>query len=152
MSYSHSVETKRGKERWFRCDVTGELIHESWPRFHVDGTDIDISAEAVQVQLAPWDAKVAPVTFDVLVADLKERAGITGGHKRRRVPKWVREKTMISSGGACAKCGSEESLQIDHIRPVSKGGSNSHKNLQVLCRRCNIKKGAMRNSSFMAQQ
>lgn len=46
-------------------------------------------------------------------------------------------------GFFCASCGNATAdLQIDHIVPVSKGGSNDFDNLQLLCRRCNIVKGA----------
>lgn len=41
----------------------------------------------------------------------------------------------------CCKCGSDEDITIDHIKPLSKGGTNDIKNLQKLCRRCNASKG-----------
>src|ERR1039458_1052954 len=40
----------------------------------------------------------------------------------------------------CACCGSS-GPDIDHIVPVSKGGTNDRSNLQPLCRRCNNTKG-----------
>lgn len=37
----------------------------------------------------------------------------------------------------CGASGSEASLEIDHIIPVSKGGSDDMENLRCLCFRCN---------------
>lgn len=42
----------------------------------------------------------------------------------------------------CAYCGNTENLQLDHIIPIIKGGKNIEENIQVLCRKCNIKKRA----------
>ncbi len=42
----------------------------------------------------------------------------------------------------CARCHSKRDLTIDHIQPISRGGSNKVKNLQVLCRACNKAKGS----------
>lgn len=33
-------------------------------------------------------------------------------------------------------------FHIDHIIPISKGGKNKEENLEVICRTCNLKKGA----------
>ena len=41
----------------------------------------------------------------------------------------------------CVCCGTRENLSVDHIHPVSKGGTNDMDNLQTLCRSCNSKKG-----------
>lgn len=42
--------------------------------------------------------------------------------------------------GKCIECGSKEKLEYDHIVPVSKGGSNTEINIQLLCEKCNRKK------------
>ena len=42
----------------------------------------------------------------------------------------------------CNRCGNISDLTIDHIVPLSKGGTNETSNLQILCRRCNASKGA----------
>lgn len=41
----------------------------------------------------------------------------------------------------CFNCGSLENLSIDHIVPLSRGGSHSIGNLMTLCRVCNSSKG-----------
>jgi len=37
---------------------------------------------------------------------------------------------------SCRKCGSTETLQVDHIVPLFAGGDNAKTNLQVLCHHC----------------
>jgi 5-methylcytosine-specific restriction endonuclease McrA len=46
--------------------------------------------------------------------------------------------------GRCAYCRSKISAgkHLDHIRPLSAGGSNGRDNLQFLCAPCNLAKGA----------
>lgn len=43
-------------------------------------------------------------------------------------------------GPRCLNCGREETLVIDHILPVAKGGLSSPENLQLLCSECNTLK------------
>ncbi len=40
----------------------------------------------------------------------------------------------------CVECGANSDLTIDHIVPVSKGGSDLLHNLQTMCQSCNLKK------------
>jgi hypothetical protein len=48
---------------------------------------------------------------------------------------WQRDK------GRCVKCGSNKNLEFDHIIPVKMGGSNTARNIQLLCEACNRAKG-----------
>lgn len=49
-----------------------------------------------------------------------------------------------SFGWLCLWCGDRPvRLTIDHVIPVSRGGSSTVENLQPLCLQCNIKKGTL---------
>lgn len=61
---------------------------------------------------------------------------------RAWIPEGVRAAVYGASGYRCAHCGSDQNLSLDHIRPVSLGGSDDPENLQTLCRSCNSRKGA----------
>ena len=55
----------------------------------------------------------------------------------------VRYQVLKQAGGRCELCGvSSRDIQIDvdHIVPRAKGGSNERDNLQALCRTCNAQK------------
>lgn len=45
-------------------------------------------------------------------------------------------------GWRCAYCGADNGLTVDHVIPLSCGGSNWPANLRPACRSCNPKKGA----------
>jgi hypothetical protein len=62
--------------------------------------------------------------------------------RREHIPKSVKQYVWQRDQSRCANCGSKEKLEYDHIIPVSKGGSNTERNLQLLCERCNRSKGA----------
>ena len=44
-------------------------------------------------------------------------------------------------GWQCVFCGSHRELTVDHIIPVSKGGTDGLDNLQTACKSCNSSKG-----------
>jgi hypothetical protein len=58
----------------------------------------------------------------------------------RYVSAATREAVMERDGRQCRSCAATEDLEIDHITPISRGGSGGEDNLQVLCRTCNRRK------------
>jgi hypothetical protein len=63
--------------------------------------------------------------------------------QRRIIPSHVKLAVWKRDGGACVACGSKQNLHFDHILPYSRGGtSDSEENIQLLCMRHNIQKGA----------
>ncbi len=60
---------------------------------------------------------------------------------RPAIPKHVRLCVYERDRGKCVECDRSSDLEFDHIIPVSKGGSNTLSNVQLLCKHCNHKKG-----------
>ena len=55
-----------------------------------------------------------------------------------------KKEILQKSGGRCAHCGkplTHKNATIDHVIPISKGGTNENDNLVALCHECNYKKG-----------
>lgn len=63
--------------------------------------------------------------------------------ERESIPEYIRNYVMIRSNGQCELrldgC-MGVATEVDHIIPVSKGGSNDVNNLQASCSSCNKKK------------
>jgi len=74
-----------------------------------------------------------------LQADEALKTSSTG---REPIPEDVKIFVWKRDDGKCTKCGSRENLEFDHIIPLAKGGSNTARNLQLLCAKCNREKGA----------
>ena len=62
------------------------------------------------------------------------------GKKRFHISQKVREGVWRRDQGRCVECGSQRNIEFDHIIPVSKGGSNTNRNIRLLCEDCNRKK------------
>jgi len=97
---------------------------------------------------AVWcsERELKPEQWQILVDNFLERedaelaAALTplapGGESetiRLRIPPEVRRAVWIRDQGKCARCGSRERLEYDHIVPVSRGGSNTERNIELLC-------------------
>lgn len=65
----------------------------------------------------------------------------------------IREYLLNKWDRKCAYCGAENTpLQIEHIHPKAKGGSNRISNLCLACESCNIKKGTKDIKVFLAKK
>ncbi len=59
-----------------------------------------------------------------------------------QIPKQIRKSVWQRDGGCCAQCGSRKRIDYSYIIPLSKGGSTTEGNIQLLCEQCNKKKHA----------
>lgn len=62
--------------------------------------------------------------------------------KREAILERVRHEVWRRDRGTCVECGSRGRLEFDHIIPVSRGGSNTPRNIELRCEPCNRRKGA----------
>ena len=64
-------------------------------------------------------------------------------HERLNARRWgaVRRLVLIRDGYRCRQCGAAGRLEVDHIKPLFRGGDAwDHDNLQALCRSCHMEK------------
>lgn len=68
-----------------------------------------------------------------------KRRGAEGRHTAADL-----QRIFAGQRGKCAHCrtGIKAGYHVDHIKPLSRGGSNWPRNLQLLCAPCNLRKHA----------
>jgi hypothetical protein len=78
--------------------------------------------------------------FEKLNAKFNQTANTNTTYERPRIPESIRIEVWRRDSGKCARCSSREKLEYDHIVPISKGGSNTARNIELLCEKCNRSK------------
>ena len=89
------------------------------------------------------------VRFDLQKMENPEISGIE--YQQGTLPGFeVREYLLEKWGRTCAYCGAENiPLQIEHIQPKSRGGTNRISNLCISCKSCNFRKGTQDIRDFL---
>jgi len=95
------------------------------------------------------EVKQELVKFDLQQIDTPEisgveyQQGVLAGYE-------VREYLLEKWGRQCAYCGKKDvPLQVEHIQPKAKGGTNKVSNLCLACDSCNKKKGTQDLQVFL---
>lgn len=98
-------------------------------------------------QVSEWERAELRALCDKRVADfVAQRQDRIWAHRSANtdpVPGSLRWQVISRALGRCEACGvssAERALEVDHIVPRSKGGSNELWNLQALCSLCNVQK------------
>ena len=108
-------------KKWFKAKRTSEPFDFSTCEFSPHLSDFNIIPEPAQG-----------------VGGFQEETRQSG--RSRHISESVRHEVWRRDQGRCCQCGSQENLEFDHIIPSSKGGSNTARNIQLLCESCNAKK------------
>lgn len=66
----------------------------------------------------------------------------------RRNLTWLLDALVDFWGSLCVYCGDAADLEIEHIIPLARGGTNEIGNLTVSCRTCNAKKRTQTAAEF----
>jgi HNH endonuclease len=99
-------------------------------------TSQDVTALALQMQRAKDEA------LEVAHAEMRGEEAVEAAGRRQPMPEHVRHEVWRRDQGRCVDCGSRERLEFDHIIPISKGGSNTARNIELRCEPCNRRKAA----------
>jgi hypothetical protein len=92
------------------------------------------------IQIVTWHKHQSPHHMET-PSEIPAPDGVGNRYNHSPVSKAQRERIFKRDGGKCKLCGSKKDLHIDHIQPVSKGGTSDDNNLRALCGKCNTRRG-----------
>lgn len=93
-----------------------------------------------------YEAEVNLKRVRARVAKTLNKSLASDPRKRKPLGTTAFKKVGARDGYKCAYCNSDQELEVDHIVPFSRGGSDKLDNLQLLCKDCNREKGTSNNS------
>jgi len=137
-----TTETLKAKSDWTETEQMIAVLDnlsrvgvkkEHWFLGPIIPTEIEYMLDTLQILIEP--------DF-VPFSETQRRAGEAEDKPDRYVPPEVKLAVWRRDQGKCVQCKSKEKLEYDHIIPVSKGGSNTERNVQLLCEKCNREKAA----------
>jgi hypothetical protein len=136
------IDRESAVKRWNGIDYEKD-IHQAWWlwRDKLFVADADLTAEDV-IALVNEEANKKRLrlqkahALQAMSEQLDERA------RRQPIPQDVKLLVWQRDQGRCTACGSQNDLEYDHVIPLAMGGSNTDRNLQLLCADCNRRKGA----------
>jgi 5-methylcytosine-specific restriction endonuclease McrA len=70
-----------------------------------------------------------------------------------KIKQTIRKKIVKKKGNLCCFCRKsmkKSETTLEHVVPISKGGTNAQRNLKLSCSGCNNQRGDMDFDEFMA--
>ncbi len=115
--------------RWIDCKDNGKVLIHDW---------LVYTGRYLEAKYRTSNPEVLHKTWDLHGREYLKVPGAKNpdGWTHTRI------KVLKRDGNACRYCGAHDvPLEIDHVIPFSKGGTNSFDNLVAACRPCNRSKG-----------
>lgn len=121
----------------------------------------DAHAEELRVYAVEWrkrnleKSRTSVTAYQALHPEMRKASRQNRRAKLRDaegvITKFVVTRLLGLQRNKCAVCRSDVSsgYHIDHVYPLSKGGTNVIENLQILCPACNLSKSAKHPIDFM---
>src|SRR5579885_382847 len=104
-------------------------------REEISTSDEKLRPETPALEGAPARERSADAAASTQASQLVSTQKPT--ERRRYVQAQLRREVWRRAKGKCENCGSFHRLQVDHIRPLAKGGTSIKENLRLLCFHCN---------------
>lgn len=144
MAFYKTIKVKNGNYlipfNLYKCDINHNILPESEPIFYYNKKrNIHISEEGF-FKLIENFVKIHKDDYHFPLCVYLLYKKFLNTKRKTNINNKLRIKIFKKYKFKCAICQSSTKLEIDHKKPVSKGGTDSPKNLQVLCKKCNILK------------
>lgn len=95
-------------------------------------SDWRLKETSPNIRSAMWECRHCNKSIRILSKMLRPTTT-----QRAPIPKNTQREVWRRDQGCCVECGCKENIEFDHIIPVSKGGANTVRNIQLLCQECN---------------
>ena len=120
---------RRRKEGWLPPSLMSRVYNvQTW----VKRLCATFPIQSISVEIARFDTQLMD---NPDITGVEYQQGELAGYE-------VREYLLEKFGRKCVYCGKTDiPMEIEHITPKSRGGSNRISNLAISCRSCNVKKG-----------
>lgn len=142
-----------------KCGIMKSLTEFSKDRDNIDGLNYTCKSccneyyYANRLHIRQKQKKYCISNPDIILANGRNRRARERNAPGKNTASDIKQlMTLQKSKCAVCRCSIKNGYHVDHVIPLSKGGSNDKFNLQLLCQHCNQSKHAKDPVIFMQQR